>query len=186
MHRLLFVVPLLWTAAFGQRFEPAPVELHFESYCDPASPGQSFAELQWVATPEQVAQQQLDVTVYNDGFQRGMFRTVQPSAGGRSFALPGPPRVVLQERKFIEPIPGLQNLTLVDVATSGGPPRTDLRLRARLLIPSSVVVRVQGLQSGIRYFWRVWPAVSDRPGMSFVGPICPVDQAPGPIRERAQ
>lgn len=176
-----FCIPASAALAQQERRPPAaPSELHFETYCNPISRSEPVAEIQWIATSEQIAQQQLDVTVFHDGFRRGLFVTVQPARAGASFAAPAPPRVVAVDRRRIDTIPGLQNLKVVDIATPDAPSRGNLRSRVQLFRSRPwVVIRVQGLEPGLRYFWRLWPAASDQPSGAFLAPVCPADEGLG-------
>src|SRR4051794_23623568 len=58
-----------------------------QTYCSSDQPGVSIAELQWPIAPQGLAapdvkaavdRQLLEVTVYKDGFDRGLYKRIQP------------------------------------------------------------------------------------------------------------
>jgi len=146
-----------------------------ESYCSNVEPGVSVAEVQWApgATAaadlaKVVSAQVLDITVYKDGFNRGLYKTVKPGTQDREFRLFKP-----QPRE----IPGLRTLRLTQFATSQQKPQEGLRLMMRPLPgQQSAYAKLEGLEPGMRYFIRISSPESTPQKVSFVAPICPVDK----------
>jgi hypothetical protein len=156
------------------------------SYCSPTRPGIIVMEVQWrlatrslnATTLRSVIQQQgLEVTVYNEGFERGLYATVsaiKPNAVFRTQsrndnvapANPQPPK-----------IPGLDKLTITDIATRLDRPARSFLLDQPLTVNNAewVTVRLEGLEPGMEYTYRV-------PGRQSVvtcqAARCPVDRVP--------
>lgn len=155
-------------------------DLECETYCSPTQPGVGVIEVSVRLANRQlneaelrprVLKQGLEVTVYSDGFQRGLYATVS--------SLRPKARFVTQTRAanvaWKNRIPGLDKLLIHDVAT-----RLDKSASSFLLLqqPSKatahdelVVVRLMGLDPGMDYSFRV-------PGRGPVicqAPVCPAD-----------
>ncbi|HVS80522.1 MAG TPA: hypothetical protein VHE60_02170 [Pyrinomonadaceae bacterium] len=125
-----------------------------------------------------VRQQGLEVTVYADGFERGLYATVsviKPKALFRARTKgDGLAPAVQAQRK----IPGLEKLVITNVAT-----RLDKPLQSILQLPSPVgtttgewvTVRLEGLDPGIEYTFR---ATGGRSVVTCQAVVCPVDTIP--------
>ena len=154
------------------------------SYCSREQPGTSVIEILWRFSPTPLAvaesrkrltQQTIQVSVYKDGFERGLFATL-PSVT---------PKAIFRLNKA--QIPGMRNLVVTRVGTTSD---TSARTRLRLLnapgAPAeSAAVRVDGVQPGMAYTWRV-PAIAG--GFQLVtcrAAICPVDSEAEPPRRPA-
>ena len=165
-----------------------------ETYCDPYKPGTSVAEVRWrvsegsLSTSELTARtstEVLEVSVYKDGFERNLYANVSTSAGRHTFALTNIPPS--QKR-----LPGLQRLTLVDLNTS--PAETKKGFRMIAADPAGrgggwAVAKVEGLEPGLVYFWRVKNQESSvAPGgarvVSCQAATCPVDSMRRPLSSR--
>ena len=183
--RCLWIGPLLIVAATYLNLMPQDTgeasQPRFEAYCSRTEPGDSVAEVQWpLPTPPtgqslsaMVQQQVLDVTVYKDGFDRGLFKTVKPGSQQPQFAAPQP-------REGPE-IPGLQNLKLTQFATSQEQPKEGLLMLTRPVSgQESAVAKLEGLQPGMKYFVRVSAPDAGARTVSFTAAICPVDTARPP------
>jgi len=176
--RRLILVPLVVAAGIctGATSQDSAENIpRSESYCSQTEPGVSVAEVQWPlastagADLGRVAQQQvLDVTVYKDGFDRGLYKTVKPGTQKREFRLFKPqPRT----------IPGLQNLRLTQFATSQEAPKEGLRMLMRPMPgQQSADAKLEGLEPGMKYFVRVSSPDAAPKTVSFIAPICPVDR----------
>lgn len=161
--------------------EQLSVGVGAEAYCSPTKPGTALVELKWrvsnrrMSQPElsaRAAQQDVEVTVYRDGFERGLFARL-PSVAPRARFTVAP-----QAATAGQAIPGLAKLTVTDVVTSRDTNRPD---RMRLFSPAAddtefVVTQIEGLEPGLNYYWRL-PSVVDgqRPVVTSAGPVCPVD-----------
>jgi hypothetical protein len=160
----------------GKNTVEGGVEVHIKAYCEPAEPGVSVAEIQWplgqaTLTKAQVnnlvEQQVLDVTVFKDGFQRGLYTTVKPGVSHPEF------QPFKAEQKAI---PGLQNLKMTQFATTEAAPVQGLRLSMRPPAGQvSAIAKLQGMEPGMRYFVRLSSQNARQWAVSFTGPICPVD-----------
>ncbi|MEK7408166.1 MAG: hypothetical protein AAB225_24105 [Acidobacteriota bacterium] len=156
-------------------------ELVCQSYCSPVKPGTPVIEVRWRLSPGPLApadvrarlnQQSVDVTVYSDGFQRGLFANLPAVKPKAVFALRRPAGVALKH------IPGLEKLTVSDVVTSRDSNRA---ARLRLFVaepgsPESVVIRVEGVDPGMNYSWRVPTLEGGRTVVTCRAAICPVDR----------
>ncbi len=181
--RLLFLATLAFLVA---TCEPATSQNKPENnsqprvgvYCSRSQPGLSLAEVQWSlgksGTPnlsELVPQQVLDVTVYKDGFARGLYKTVKPGTEQREFV-----RFKTQEQQETKETPGLQNLKLAQFATSQEKPQEGLRLMMRPMEgQESAVAKMQGLEPGMRYFVRISSPGAEAKTVAFTASVCPVD-----------
>jgi len=167
---LLFVFGVLSSSSAQEANGPRA-----EAYCSPNEPGLSVAEVQWPLAAQGeanlsglVQQQVMDVTVYKDGFERGLYKTVKPGLPQHEFSLAKPPA----EQKEI---PGLQNLSLSQFGTSQEPQKEGLRMLMRPLAGrESADAKLQGLDPGMKYFVRI-SAPGGQQLVSFTAAICPVD-----------
>jgi len=137
--------------------------LECETFCSDTRVGVSVAEITFSGTAESLGQLALEVTVYKDGFALGRLARITPIRAGQKFTIiqPGQP----ESRQSSSP--GLDRLAL-----------TAVRLQqARGL----VTARVENLDAGLNYFWRVRPADgSGSPSGTVVcqAEICPVEEPP--------
>lgn len=128
------------------------------TYCSRDKLGVSVAEIRWKVSDKPLApeamrsaleQQSLEVTVYKEGFEKDSFAILSHLAPGQRFtlrAVEGRPAT----------LPGVQRLVLTEVATSREPTKSDLRLRnTHDGKAESVTAKVEGLEFGVNYFWRV-------------------------------
>ena len=152
-----------------------------KTYCSRDNPGVSVAEIRWTVADKPlteegmrslVLQQSLEVTVYKDGFETGSFAVLPSLTPGRRFTL----RTTAEGGAAS---PGLQRLTLIEVVTSKERPRPDLRLRNTPKDKTeSVTAKVEGLEFGVNYFWRVRSLTSTSSTLQVVGcqaATCQVD-----------
>lgn len=151
-----------------------------ESYCSPTKPGTSVAEFRWRVSPQPLsardlarrkASERIQVTVYKDGFERGYYAEVMPVGTARKFAMRTPRRR-----------PGLSALVLADVATTQEKNKPGFRL---LQMPDQsgewAVARVEGLEAGLLYFWRLQGNTAGATPDKIVrclAATCPVDSGP--------
>lgn len=178
MRLLVLMQLLLLTAAFSlEALSQESNAPRFETYCSRTDLGNSVAEVQWplaihgmTANLSGLAEQQvLDITVYKEGFQRGLYKTVKPGAAQPEFHLAQPQ----QEQK----IPGLENLKVTQFGTSQEQPKEGLHMLMRPMPgQESAAVKLEGLAPGMRYFVRLSSPDAGQKTVSFTAAICPVDQ----------
>jgi hypothetical protein len=178
--RLLMLMPLVIAAGsyMGARAQDSGGENapRVDVYCSQTELGNSVVEVQWPLAAQGganlgalVQQQVLDVTVYKDGFERGLYKTVKPGTGEPQFRLFKP-----QEA---QEIPGLQNLRVTQFATSQEQPKEGLRLLMRPMPGrESADAKLEGLEPGIRYFVRLSSPDATPRTVAFTAAICPVDR----------
>jgi len=172
------------SAQEGLRSRSPEGDLECVSYCSPIRPGTVLMEvalrladrtMSESALLAKVRQQGLDVTVYADGFERGLFATVSAVR----------PRALFRRTTSAKRIPGLEKLVITDVATRLDKSAQSFRLTHPPLgsteVSEWVTVRLEGLDPGLVYTYRV-------PGRSSVvmcpAVSCPVDRVPAPINRR--
>jgi hypothetical protein len=180
-----FMQPTIAQEGMRGRSEAGDIECI--SYCSTTRPGTVLMEVRVRLADHQlneadlrsrVRQQGLEVTVYSDGFERGLYATVsaiKPKALFRARLRAGSAAAAQIK------IPGLEKLLITDVAT-----RSDKAAQSLLLMqpPTQtadegewVRVRLEGLDPGMAYTFRV-PG-----GQSVVtrqAAFCPVDGVPAP------
>lgn len=159
-------------------------ELICEVSCDKVKPRTPFAVLIWkvAETPvdaqaltARLATQGLEVTVYKDGFDKQKFAAL-PSLRREGRFLVRQSSAASQRRTT-----GLDQLVVVDItplSEPSDPARFDpSRRRAGRF--SYVAVRVEGLEPGLNYFWRVSSETGDRQAAGAIvrcqAPVCPAD-----------
>jgi hypothetical protein len=158
---------------------PEGTQPAYVTYCSHTQPGESVAEIRWPvaqtvasksAMDELVQRYTIDVTVYKQGFARGLYKSVQSPARDRQFVSPSAaPRAEAE-------MPGLQSLHVDTVVTSKDEQKNDLRLQARPLAGRDVItVRLNKLQPGLHYFWRIQSPQESPRTVSFTAAACPVD-----------
>lgn len=126
--------------------------------CVPERPGVSFAEIRWVSgaagqrrmAPDSTV---LDMTVFKDGFQTGRFAALDATPQARV-------------RAFFPPGPAMRAFSLANTS--------------RRVAGDTTVVRVERLEPGINYIWRVRTNAS---GQDFAGSTVRVQVAPCVIDE---
>ena len=134
--------------------------LSCEVFCSDTRLGVSVAELTFSGAAS-LGQLALEVTVYKNGFQIGRFARISPIRQGQRFEIIRPPGETGSA-------PGFDTLavTAVRVQTGAG---------------GLVTVRVEGLDAGLNYFWRVRPADGSGAGTEITvcqAVECPVDSEP--------
>lgn len=174
----------------GVRSRSAAGDLECISYCSTTRPGTVLMEvrlrvangpLNEADLRSKVRQQGLEVTVYSEGFERGLYATVsaiKPKALFRARASGDglAPAVKLQTR-----IPGLEKLVITDVAT-----RLEKSAQSFLLMQPDtgaaaedewVMVRLEGLDPGMAYTYRI---PGGRSVVTCQAVVCPVDMIRSP------
>ena len=119
-----------------EQAEPRVSDLSVEVGCAEDDPRTGFADIGWSARPDLLERQRLDVTIYKDGFERGYF-VVLPLGRTDDGFLHARPGQEMQEQPYGRAL----RLRVTDV---GRPERQ-----------AAVSVRVEGLDAGLEYFWRV-------------------------------
>jgi hypothetical protein len=182
----LIISLLVWEAVFApqpgyaeeaQNNSGNVILARYQAYCSSDQPGVSIAELQWpIASQGLIApdvkaavdRQLLEVTIYKDGFDRGLYKRIQPGRPDARFDFAKP--------EVTKPIPGLTNLRLTSIGTSTEKAKSELRMLSEP-IPGreSMVAKVEGLEAGMRYFWRITSAGEIGQTIALTAAICPVD-----------
>ena len=181
------------TAQEGRRGQSEAGDMECISYCSTTRPGIVMMEvklrladrrLNEADLRSKVRRQGLEVTVYGDGFERGLFAAVPAIKPKVLFrVLPKPGSVARAQIR----IPGLEKLAITDTAT-----RLDKSAQSLLLMQRPtraadeaewVTVRLEGLDPGMAYTFRV-PG-----GQSVVtcqAVFCPVDRISAPTNRAAR
>lgn len=136
------------------------MSLSCEVFCSDTRIGVSVAEVTFSGDASSLNQLVLEVTVYKNGFEIGRFARVSPIRGGQKFEIIQPPGET-------GAAPGFDTLVLTVVRLEGG----------------LVTARVEGLDAGVNYFWRVRPAGESGGGTATTvcqAVECPVDSEPEP------
>lgn len=154
-------------------------ELVCEAYCSPDEPGVPVTEVRLVVSApapgsenlrKAAAAQNVEATVHEDGFDRGLFVRLPTIAPQARFAPAGP-------RADAKPLPGLDRLTVSAVTTSQDPAGALRLARPAESGRENVVLQVQGLQPGMNYYWRVQAPSARGPQVVMCrAPICPADR----------
>jgi hypothetical protein len=168
----------------------ALIGLECRVYCSKVRPRTAVAEISWKevrssrlgGTPLTMSEQQLEVTVYKYGFDKGVY--------AKPFSIERNQRFRMQPSRTNSPqrIPGLDQLVLVDLQTSrdrsSGPPNANMRTLVDRP-DADIIARIEGLETGLNYFWRV--PLTVEPGRVLVSevvrckaPVCPYDSPRGP------
>ena len=111
--------------------------LSCEVFCSDTRVGVSVAEVTFSGDANSLSQLVLEVTVYKNGFEIGRFARVSPIRAGQKFE-------IIRPAGEAGSTPGFDTLVLTAVRL-----QTDRGL---------VTARVEGLDAGLNYFWRVRPA----------------------------
>jgi hypothetical protein len=159
-------------------------DLECVSYCSTTQLGAVIMEVRVRVADRQlnetdlrakVQQQGLEVTVYADGFERGLFASVPAIKPKALFTLQ--PSPLARAKK----IPGLEKLVITDVAT-----RVDKTSQLFLLTQPPlataaegewVTVRIEGAEPGLAYSYRI---PGGRSIVTCQAVVCPVDTVPSP------
>jgi hypothetical protein len=157
---IIFLATVWRTDKSGWAFQDDPSALACKMSCSDTELRTSIAELTWQADtlPTDLSQQALEVTVFKDGFQRGIKARLTPVQNGQQFTLFTP---------LNQSAPGLERLVLADVQTLPG---------------GRVQVRVKGPEAGLNYFWRLQTADGSTTLSKTVrcqAPVCPADEPRG-------
>ena len=170
------------SAQGGMRSRSEAGDIECISYCSTARPGSVLMEvrvrladrsLSEADLRSRVRQQGLEVTVYGEGFERGLFATVSALK----------PKTLFRARTRSK-IPGLEGLVITDVAT-----RLEKSAQSFLLMQPAtnpeiqlpneptagaewVMIRLEGLDPGLEYTFRV---SGGRSVVTCEAVVCPVD-----------
>lgn len=132
--------------------------LSCEVFCSDTRIGVSVAELTFSGDTSNLSQLVLEVTVYKNGFAIGRLARVSPIRAGQKFELIRPPGETGSA-------PGFDTLVVTAVRLQNG----------------LVTVRVEGLEPGLNYFWRVHPTGGSGTEITVCQAVeCPVDSEPPP------
>lgn len=161
---LLLIVGFVLVRPGMRPYEPVAAQssmsLSCEVFCSDTRIGVSVAEVTFSGDASSLDQLVLEVTVYKNGFEIGRLARVSPIRGGQKFEIIRPPGET-------EATPGFDTLVVTAVRLNGG----------------LVTVRVEGLDAGVNYFWRVRPAGGSGGGTETTvcqAVECPVDSEPEP------
>lgn len=171
---ILVVLSFLPISVEAQRRRPARFRQQTPSaafecrvFCSEEKLRTPVAELTWRSTEARLRTSRIEVTVYKDGFQTGKYVALGSTKGERSYQLPQVKQVQTQEL-----IPALRELVVVEASS----------LKAR---PGVVAVRIEGLEPGLNYFWRVVSTTNGRQIAEGTArcqaPVCPADMQPPEI-----
>lgn len=178
--RCFLLVFLLTGCAVAATEAPAPLErtvkqpevpapekeaggLLIETFCSPTRIRTGVARLSWETKPELVESQRIEVTIFKDGFQKGLFGSMIPLKPRQPFQ---PPEVKEPELRALAPV-------------------TDLRLADVRFEREQGVnnIEVEGLEPGLIYFWRLFTLIDDEwvPGetVQVEAPVCVADMKEG-------
>ena len=134
--------------------------LSCEVFCSDTRIGASVAELTFNGDADSLGQLVLEVTVYKNGFAIGRFARVTPIRVGQKFE-------IIRPAGETGSAPGFDTLVVTAVRLQ----------RDRGL----VTVRVEGLDAGLNYFWRVHPVGGSGTEITVCQAVeCPVDSEPPP------
>lgn len=158
---LILLLTVFWRGSqSGQAFQTDPLEFACEVSCSRTELRTAQAQLSWQASAASVdlTQQVLEVTVFKDGFQRGLQARLVPTEGAQKFSLSALAATALSQT----------SLTRLDVAG------------IEIASTGRVQIRVKGLEPGLNYFWRLQSAdgftTLSGPVRS-QAPTCPADEA---------
>jgi hypothetical protein len=141
----------------------SPAGLECRAFCSDTNAGVSVAEVTFSSSEDRLSQLALEVTVYKDGFALGRLARVAPIRAGQKFT-------IIQPEDQRVSAPGFDRLALAE-----------LRVQRE---QGLVTARVEGLDAGLNYFWRIRPVDGSGPASEITvcrAPICPVDSEPPQI-----
>jgi hypothetical protein len=164
-----------------------------QTYCSQVDLGQGAVEIRRKlvmptadarALAQAVETDKIEVTTYEDGFERGLFATITPTPLPKD----APPRALRSASG--QAIPGLEKLRVIAVATSKDRTKPALRLQPSTEDGAeSATIQITGLQPGLNYYWRLPASASSgdmqaQEVLACRGPICPVDYQREPKKEK--
>lgn len=130
---------------------------HIEVFCSQTKPRTGMAKLSWRTDKRLFSKQRLDVTVYKQGFEKDLYTILWPIRAEQQFQIP-------RSNKLEETSRALA-LNAVNV-------NVDEK-------QDSIVVKLEGLEPGLVYFWRVCTLSNKGWRQSSVvrceAPVCPAD-----------
>jgi hypothetical protein len=162
-------------------------DLECLSYCSTTRPGTVIMEVRMRLADRQLnepdfrsrAQQQgLEVTVYSEGFERGLYATVSAIRPRALFRAPARADRIAPAVQPQSKIPGLEKLVITDVATRLERPRQPFLMQPPTGAAAQaewVTVRLEGLDPGMEYTYRV---PGGRSVVTCQAVVCPVDRNP--------
>lgn len=192
------LVPLAYAGYFpqptnaqeGRRGQSAAGDMECISYCSTTRPGTVIMELRWRLADRslsetdlrsRVGQQRLEVTVYSEGFERGLYAVVSAVKPKALFRAPSRTNRLAPAVQAQSKIPGLEKLVITEVATRLDKPTQSL---LPMQPPTGaaaeaewVTVRLEGLDPGMEYTYRV---PGGRSVVTCQAVVCPVDKIPAP------
>jgi hypothetical protein len=136
--------------------------LSCQVFCSDTRVGVSVAELTFNSDVGSLSQLVLEGTVYKNGFEIGRFARLSPIRQGQRFEIIQPPGAAGS-------VPGFDTVAV-----------TAVRFQQDR---SLVTVRLEGLDPGLNYFWRVRPAGGSGAGTEITvcqAVECPDDSEPPP------
>lgn len=163
------------------------------SYCSTTKPGTVVMEVRWRLADSlltdtdlraKALQQRLDVTVYSDGYERGLYVSVAAIKPKAPFRMAARVEGITPRNQPERKPPGLEKLVITDVAT-----RVDKPARSFLLMPPIpgpatdtagaewFTVRLEGLDPGMDYTYRVPGGKSQ---ITCQAVVCPLDKVSAP------
>lgn len=183
-------------AAFGNpAVTQAPGQLFCDVFCSETVRGTAVVEILWKVSETKLNPQAfqarvrthgLEVTVFKEGFSKGLYSNLASLDSNNNF------RAFREDQ---EDIPGLDGLVVTDVRSVDDPNDSGAsesrfnkeRVGALPFDPrttDAVIVRIEGLKPGLNYFWRVPTGTGNNRRLSAVvqckAPVCPVDLRPVP------
>ena len=181
------------SAQTGMRGQSQAADLQCISYCSSVRPGKVIIELKLRLSDHvldradllsAVKRQGLEVTVYSEGFERGLYASVSPiiaNARSRMRTNANQRSATAAQAK----LPGLENLVITDVATrldqqanSFVLMQTDLTPRSSgITEPESLNIRLEGAEHGVAYTFRSFGGTSV---VTCHAASCPFDEVPIP------
>ena len=131
-------------------------------FCSTEKLRTSVVELTWRSTEARLSTSRIEVTVYKDGFKNGNYSALGSRKGERSFR----PSQAKQTQPLV---PALSKLVVLEAK--------GLKERSGV-----VAVRIEGLEPGLNYFWRVISTTTGRllaeGTAKCQAPTCPADMQP--------
>jgi hypothetical protein len=159
------------------------------SYCSNTRLGTTLMEVKWRLEDRSLSetdlrakagQQGLEVTVYSDGFDRGLYASVGAVKPKALFRAPAKPGIQAQSK-----LPGLEKLVIADVATRLDKAVYPLRLMQNQAESAAgaewVTVRLEGLNPGMDFTYRI---PGGRSVVTCRAAVCPVDKIRVPAKSR--
>jgi hypothetical protein len=155
------------------------------AYCRKDKPRTPVVEVRWRVSTQPLSanemalrmnQQNLEVTVYKDGYGRGLYASLPSAAPTERFLMNADsPQAQSQ-------IPGLSHLVVTDVVTSKEPekgPNFEL-FAAGLDSAEWIIVKIEGVEPGLNYYWRLPSVAGNQTVVSCRASVCPGDRKSRP------